>query len=360
MLTKKELLKIKITAKGIKIAEEVKEKLTEKGRVPLSLFEYPTTAGISLIIDKDVYVNAPFADDFCKNTNIILDFIDGRFIINEGDEYEVSVLPLPDYFDKKDTNGNYYRNIIMTHTDRMRISPIKGCFFRCKYCDLNLEKYEKRSVNRIIEAIEIALKDKNLKPKHLLISGGTPRPKDRDYLDNVYKKVTLFLKKKNIPVDIMLAPRPEKDLLENLYSWGVNSLSINLEIYNLKLAEEYNPQKAKIGKEGYKKFIEKAVKIFGVGKVKTLFIIGLEPISETLKGVEEFARIGCDIVLSPFRPAERTLLAKKETPTENEMVEVYEKSRKTVDKYGVVIGPRCIPCQHNALAFPYSKEFFYN
>jgi len=355
MLLKEELLKIKIIARGIKITESAKVKLTENDNTPLSLFEYPTTAGISLILNKDIYINAPFADEFCKNSNIVLDFQEGKFTITDGkDTYQTEVLPIPDYFNKKNPNGKFYSDIIMTHTDRMRISPIKGCYFRCKYCDWNLNKYEKHDINSIIEAIKIALSDKKLKPKHLLISGGTPKPEDRRYLDNIYEKATLFLKERNMPVDVMLVPRPEKNFLERLKSFGVDSMSINIEIYNQKIAKKFNTEKAEIGKDKYLKFIEKAVELFGKGKIRTLFILGLEPILDTLKGVEEFAKVGCDIVLSPFRPAEKTPIDIKKTPNEEEMKKIYERSREIVEKYDVVIGPRCIPCQHNALSFPSS------
>lgn len=240
----------------------------------------------------------------------------------------------------------------MSHTDRMRIGPICGCHFACKYCDSNKEVYGKNSFEQFKEAIDVALNDPNIKPKHLLISGGVPKPEDEKFLDLTYQKVTEYLKQKNIPTDIMLTPRKEKGYILKLKSWGVNSLSINLEIYNIKIANKLNPQKAKLTKKLYFNFIKEAVDIFGIGKVRSILIIGLEPIEETLKGVKELSKLGSDIVLSPFVPAENTPLSHLNPPTEKDLITTYEESKKITDAYNVKIAPRCIPCQHNTLAFP--------
>jgi hypothetical protein len=222
-------------------------------------------------------------------------------------------------------------------------------------------EYKKFPLERILEAIDVALEDKNIKPKHLLISGGSPIVADREYLDMVYKETTIYLKKKNIPADIMLAPRKEKGFLGELKNYGVNALAINLEIYNEKIAKELNPQKAAISRDFYFDFIERAVEVFGRGKVRSLLIVGLEPLGETLRGVEALARIGCDPVLSPFIPGEKTLLSNITPPSIEDLENVYSASKAIADKYGVKIGPRCIPCQHNTLAFPDdSGDYFFS
>ena len=63
------------------------------------------------------------------------------------------------------------------------------------------------------------------------------------------------------------------------------------------------------------------------------------------------SKIGCDVELSPFVPAEGTYLANLTHPSFQELIEVYEKSKKIADENGTIIGCRCIPCQYNILAF---------
>ena len=71
---------------------------------------------------------------------------------------------------------------------------------------------------------------------------------------------------------------------------------------NIDYLRYYCPKKNAIGQENYLKFIDYAVDIFGVNNVRSLLIVGIEPLEETLKGVEKLAQRGCNPVLSPLYP----------------------------------------------------------
>jgi hypothetical protein len=218
--------------------------------------------------------------------------------------------------------------------------------------------YRKAGISEIHEALEIALGDSNITPKHLLISGGAPQKDDEGYLDTVYEEI---IKKCPVSVDVMMAPRGDESILERLREWGCSGLSINMEINDEKSAKKIMPEKYRVGKDRYLKFIEKAVKIFGKGAVRSCIILGLEEAESTLEGVRGLARIGCDPVLSSFKPLQGTLLEDVLPPAPWFQEQVYEEAEKIVREYGVLLGPRCIPCQHNTLTFPLEggNYFFY-
>jgi biotin synthase-like enzyme len=192
----------------------------------------------------------------------------------------------------------------------------------------------------------------------MLISGGTPLKKDETYLDEVYEYV---INKCPLPVDVMMAPRENAGILHRLHDWGCKGLSINLEIEDEESAKKFIPEKYRIGRQKYLEFIEKAVAIFGRGKVRSCIILGLEDEESTLKGVERLAEIGCDPVLSPFKPLKGTILENVLPPGASFQKSVYERAEKIAKQYGVLLGPRCIPCQHNTLTFPLETKgyFFY-
>ena len=77
---------------------------------------------------------------------------------------------------------------------------------------------------------------------------------------------------------------------------------------------------------------------------------------ETLRGVEALAALGCHPTLSPFRPAAGTRLAGQPPPSAAFLSEVLDRSRAIVARHGVRLGPDCVPCQHNTLAFPWDLE----
>lgn len=359
MITKNQLLKIRLLVEGMKITEEAKKVLSNNGKLPISLFEYVTTGGIPLKIkNDDIFVNAHFGESFCKKAKLTLDFNGSEFfIIDNKKRTYVEPLPIPSYLKKKNKKGKPYTSFVMTNTDRVRVSPIQGCSFACKFCDLPRSyRYQKKDINELIEATKVAIEDPVLPGKHILISGGTPLPRDWKYMDDVYEKIT---KKFNLKVDIMMAPRPNLEYVDKLYSWGVNRIYANLELFNKKISSEMITGKYKLGRETYLKFLERAVEIFGKSNAYSILLIGLEPVKDTLKGVELLAAMGVSPVLSPFIPSPITPLKDVPPPSTKTLKSAWEESLKIVKKYGVKLGPSCIPCHHNSLSFADKSSFYH-
>jgi hypothetical protein len=351
-------LKISLMSSGVQITPSAYRELIGDENKPLSVFDYVTTSGLVLILPGNVYANANFKEDFCKQSENVLDFDSELFIRSPLGNFKISCLPVPSYYNKTLPSGRPVTEVIMTHADRMRISPIRGCGNRCQFCDLGTAyPYQKACIEDIDAAIDIALSDTHIKPRHMLISGGTPLKKDETYLDAVYEHV---IKKCPVPVDVMMAPREDASILQRLRDWGCEGLSINLEIEDAELAKKIIPEKYRIGREKYLEFIGKAVGIFGRGKVRSCVILGLEDEESTLKGVERLAAIGCDPVLSSFKPIKGTVLENVLPPDASFQEKVYEQAEKIAERYSVLLGPRCIPCQHNTLTFPLdSKGYFF-
>ncbi|MGE5342164.1 MAG: radical SAM protein [Candidatus Omnitrophota bacterium] len=352
-------LKISLMSNGVQITPEALHFLTGDENNPLSVFDYVTTSGLLLILPGNVYVNANFMEDFCKRSPNILDFSNKPMIRSPFGNVDVSWLPVPSYHNKTLPSGKPATEVIMTHADRARISPIRGCSNRCQFCDLGTSHpYQKASIEDIDAAMDIAWQDSAAKPKHILISGGTPYKQDEAYLDGVYEHV---IKKCPVPVDVMMAPREDTRILHRLHDWGCEGLSINLEIEDEASAQKIIPEKYRIGRAKYLEFIEKAVAVFGRGKVRSCIILGLEDEKATLNGVERLAQIGCDPVLSSFKPLKGTILENILSPDVVFQEAVYEQAEKIAEHHGVLLGPRCIPCQHNTLTFPLENRgyFFY-
>jgi len=351
MWTLEKKIKTKIFAKGISIDQSVFNIV----KTPLTLDSYGTNSGVVLKLPSGIYVNAPFSQhnsNFVKNSLIRLVYSKSKFYLHYRKvRLEVKIIPVPSFYNKKNAQGVNYAELAVTHTDRVCVAPINGCHNHCKFCTLSKNyQYRKDKIEESIEATKIALADPLLPGRHILISGGTPHLEDYEYMKDFYRA---FAKEfQSIPIDIMMVPDENILDLEELKRIGIDSLCINMELYNENLLKKYAPEKAAIGREKYLAFIKKAVNVFGPGKVRSLLILGLEPIEETLKAVEELARIGCDPVLSPFRPAPGTPLEQLSAPSYEFMAKAYQRAEKIVSKYpGVVLGPRCKACGHNTLSF---------
>jgi hypothetical protein len=202
----------------------------------------------------------------------------------------------------------------------------------------------------------MALKDPQLPARHVLISGGTPRPEDFEYENEVYERVCQAFP--SIDIDVMMVPAPALLDPTRLFAAGIRGLAINLEIYNREHARKLMNGKWKLGLQHYLDFITRAVEIFGPGRVRSLILVGLEPLDDTLLGVEALAQRGCEPVLSPFRPDPSTPLRMYPPPTRETLAEAYQRSAEIAARYDVQLGPRCVPCHHNTLTFPDGSGYY--
>lgn len=357
MLTPVQRLKIALFAEGLVASPAARRQICGDGTrpKPLTLADYASTSGLSLELEGGVWVNAPIEDfnpNFVKSPRHRLELEDGEFwVVSEDLRVRAKPAPVPSYFDETNSWGERYTSFAITHTDRVRISPIEGCAIACQFCDLPYRyRYRSKSVAALVDSVARAEADPDLPARHVLISGGTPRQQDYGYLNQVYEAVASSFP--HLPLDVMMVPMPGLLDPKQLHALGIHGLSINLEMHDVLDSRRIMPAKAKLGSQYFLDFIAKAAEIFAPGCVRSLLLVGLEPMRETLKAVEALAERGCDPVLSPFRPDPHTPLRAALPPSEVFLAEVYERAVEIVERHGVKLGPRCIPCQHNTLTFP--------
>jgi len=347
-------LKLEILERGIDVSDAAAAALAAPDQ-PFVVHDYATTGGLTIVIGDDVWVNAPVEYWFCDRPVATLTLDDEGFVlVGEGVREPVRVMPLPGYLASEHPPRG-----LMTHADRIRISPIDGCAYACVFCDWHDVPYQTLAVETLLDGLRIAAADSALPPRHVLISGGTPRAGDHAFLASVYRQV---IAESPLPVDVMLAPRDGHALLNEIAEAGVHGLSINLEIFDDDTSARLCPNKHHTGRDGYGDFISHAVSLLGghgSGRVRSLLLCGLEPAESTLEGVRFLASLGCDPVLSPFRPAEGTPLSDVRPPSADELEALYLAAISIVDEYGVRLGPRCIPCQHNTVTFPDGSDAYY-
>lgn len=352
-------LKIELMTEGVLVTEAARQALESMyPDRPITLAEYASTSGICLELPGGVWVNAPleeFNPNFVFAPVCSLDRADdgAGFVIRSRDAaVPVRPIPVPDFSNASAASGEPFSRLAVTHTDRVRISPIEGCAYRCTFCDLPtaFPKYRRKLIADLVESVERARTDPTLPARHVLISGGTPKPEDFDYLREVYATVVTSFP--HMDVELMMAPAPGLLDLGWLHDLGVHALSINLELFGEDSIRRYAPNKNALGREAFKKAIAGAVNKFGPGRVRSLLMVGLEPMPDTLSGVQFLAELGCQPVLSPFRPAPGTREERTPPPKVEFLAEVHARAREIVDRFSVRLGPECVACQHNTLTFP--------
>ena len=125
-----------------------------------------------------------------------------------------------------------------------------------------------------------------------------------------------------------------------------------MEVWGDATARRVMPRKHKQGRDHYLDYLAHGARVLGGHRVRSMLMLGLEPLEETLEGVEAIAELGCVPVLSPFRPDPSTPLRDWAVPSAALLREAYVRAREITERYGVPLGPPCLPCAHNTLTFP--------
>ena len=355
-LTVAERLKFKLLAEGIRISDSAAAFLAERtGGRALTPADYASTSGVILALPDDVWVNAPIEahnPNFVGDTANELDIDEAAgelYVRSDLGDVPASFWIPPAYHDGSGA-GLPATEVAFTHGDRVRLSPIDGCSMACQFCDLPYTfRYRTKPVDAIVEALQTALGDKVQPAHHVLVSGGTPRDADVEYVRDVYRAV---VEASEVPVDIMMAPIPALMDPTWLAAIGVSEISVNLEIFNEALAARLMAKKAKQGRQAYLDYFERAAGELGAGRVRSMLMVGLEPMEDTLAGVEAIARAGAVPVLSPFRPDPDTPLRSMPPPTAAVLQETFLRACDVAAVHSVAVGPSCIPCSHNTLTLP--------
>lgn len=373
-LSRLELLKFRLLASGVRLHPSAEHAWRERFAGPMTLAEYATTSGVSLVLPGERYVNAPLGlDDELPTFRHDGD----RFVLSDGaGDVPIEVVPVPTFQDRTqidvhDGTEQPYTNYGVTHTDRVRISPIGGCAWRCTFCDLPYEfSYRKKHAENLLAVVLAAREDPQAPARHVLVSGGTPRaPRaargdrpgtdDEAWIDDVYAELA---RRSPLPVDVMLPPRKDLSHPDRLRAMGINMVSINLEVSDPERTKVIAPAKAKVGREHTLNYLERAVEAFEVGFVQSLVVFGatIEPLESTLRGVQDLVDRGVIPVLSAFRPHDATPLRDAPAATFEEMVEIYQRTLEicAASDSGVKPGPRCIACHHNTVTLPDGSPFY--
>jgi hypothetical protein len=349
-------LKFDLLANGAVISATARSALRElSGDGRISSADYASTSGIILRLDRLEWVNVPITDfnpNFVTPTPYTFDHGPEGFFV-EGPELSATAefWPVPDYHGAMGSNGRPLNNYVFTHGDRLRLSPTIGCAMECTFCNIPYDDTYAgvKPLDAMVEAVRAALEDPVQPARHMLISGGTPGPPHVEDLRDVYYAV--LDQYSSIGVDIMMVPVDGLFDLPRLNQLGVNELSINLELWDEKLAATVMRHKHRQGRQHYLDFLEHASAELGGYRVRSMLLVGIEPLDSTIAAVEAVAQRGCVPVLSPFRPDPGTPMADARPPSAATLREAYERGLDIASRHGVALGPTCDPCTHNTLTF---------
>lgn len=251
--------------------------------------------------------------------------------------------------------SGFSQKILYLATDRLRIKTITGCENKsmgkgCEFC--NLPSSTTRFTMKDIEQSLNELENAKISFRHILIGGGSCL--DSNIWDTIMEicqwlKNNDFYKDKPISIMTMIPP---KEILSQLKEAGVEEVAFNLEIANDKLASSLMPGKRSQDKRAYYDVLKEAVSIFGVGKVRSALLVGMDKEKELYDEITTLVDLGVLPCLSAFRALPNTLFENQSGPSNQYLLKVYETATNLLTQMdGAIIelGPACKDCQNNML-----------
>lgn len=323
-------------------------------------------AGLQVKLGKEhLPLNVAVYKKFCKDSPYflsysrqdqlrVLDVRDNSFIDIYCPEfaptwYECEV----EYCHRKAQVGNF----ILLEGDFTAIASITaGCLYfnkrqPCAFCAIGAEPTSQDDLefreNVIIAALPLVAEDMSITNFHL--TGGNTMESDRGAYSYVKYVNALRRARKDALIAVEIPP-PEKfvqkDVFLKLKAIGVDSITINIEFWDDNIRQELMPIKGEIPKSEYLSAYRTALEIFGPNKVTCGFIVGIEDITSTYKGIDCLTDLGVVTEVYPFKPNSGSLMEKYPITNTADIIQVSLYANSAMKKHGIApnVCSGCVKC----------------
>lgn len=234
---------------------------------------------------------------------------DGAYeVVTQAGNVSVSIIPPPAFYAEKTRSGAAFGRFATIHGGYLALSPINECAFlnsadRCGFCSLSGAlpgAGQRLPVEDVLEAVRAAQAERPIQMIYLSV-GYIDGPDSGVHALEPY--VRAIKKSFNVLVAVDALPPIDDAWIDRTYAMGVDSVSYNMEIFGSETFERICPGPArKLGRQRYLDALSYATTVFNPGAVVSHLIVGMEPLENTIAGIDELVRRGVVPVLPVFRP----------------------------------------------------------
>ena len=349
-------LKIALINQGVNIATNTRLYLENNGGIREAV-----NNSVDIYLNK-IVINAPVNVKYSDLSPFELRYESNSLKLYFINEYilDVQIKPEDTVRKQKTSSGQYVKDICLLATDRVRVQHSCNCSFvrhnvGCKFCEVdNYKPNLSFNFNDICEAIDL-YKNSDYSFRHFLIGGrsGSFNEESKEIV-NIANYIN---KDSKWPIYVMCVPPIAKEDLDSYFNAGVTEIAFNIEIWNRDIAIKWMPGKGNIPLKRYLDMLQYAVVIWGnTGAVRSSFVVGLEPMDSLLEGITKICELGVAPILSVFRPIPGTVAENLVPLSNEELLDLYYRAKEICDRYGLELGPQCVPCQNNTLSLPRQLE----
>lgn len=345
-------LKIGLLTQGVRISEDAVREMERSGSIRSGVFQ-----SVDLTFPGGLIINSPYCSRFSGLSPYCVEWDGHSFFLTYENAFisPVSLAPADPNRDRTAAGGTRFRNAVFLATDRLRVHHEFRCRFKeegigCRFCNVRV-KNGCFSIEDVCEAIDFYLE--HVPFRHFLIGGGSGKEKEES--DRILTLTRHIRSRTDKPIYAMCLPPEDTSVLSDYHRAGINEIGFNLELFDRGIAAEIMPGKGKIPLLQYERAYREAVRLWGgQGAVRSLMVLGLEPLPSFYRGIEWLCRLGVMPIVSIFRPMDNIELNCALPHGNEELSEIFEHGTQIAAQYGLTLGPDCPDCQNNTLSLPYS------
>jgi radical SAM protein (TIGR04043 family) len=267
----------------------------------------------------------------------------------------VVVPPRPKIYDMYTADGVPYWKIALLHLDSIASTVVQKCIYwgtreQCAFCGIELTRDGQTvpvKTPAMLAEVCTAARDHDGAVDVTLTTGSLNR-RDRGAL-YIAKCATAIKEACGLPVQVQFEPPDDLSVLDEVHAAGVDAVGMHLETFDPEVLERVAPGKAATGIDGYYRAWERAVEVFGRGRVSTYVILGMgEDRALTEEGCRRAIDMGVYPFVVPLRPVPGTLMADAEPPAPDYVASVYRAVSAMLAQAGfdhADAGAGCARCQ---------------
>jgi biotin synthase-related radical SAM superfamily protein len=318
-----------------------KELITKKSYNLPGILQLKHGFGALIVADK----NSPYK--IVQNDGVFGITFRGKYIT------DISFGEIPKYLSKKTKDGISMKDIALPSSlgseDKSIIinysteCSVKDNGKTCLFCVMNgtkgLEGTEYRPPwkypHQIAETVKEAYEQEGY--RHLTITGGfVPERREVEYYLDVAEHIKEALGTDTFNGTACIGAPLDFSVIDKYKEAGFSSIAFNTEVWGKEYFDIVCPGKVEAcgGYDNWIKAIEYAIQVFGKGRVRSNFVVGLQPKEVLFEGFEYLASIGVVTVASPWVPGLGSPLEGHRTPTVDWHWDVQLRHADILRKYG--------------------------
>ena len=243
---------------------------------------------------------------------------DGRGIYRDGEQLaSVAASRRPRFYDLTTADGVPYWKIALLHLDSVASTVVQTCNYwgtsdQCTFCGIGLSLASGNTIVRKTPAqlaeVAVAAKELDGAVDATLTTGSSAAP-DRGarYVARCGHAVK---EAAGLPVEVQFEPPRDLAVLDEVADLGIDAVGVHVESFDPAVLARVAPGKARTGIGYYFRTWERAVALFGEGRVSTYVILGMGEDPElTIAECRRAVDIGVYPFVVPLRPVAGSLMA---------------------------------------------------